>query len=102
MRLKPFFYASAGSISALGLTATAGGFEPPHRDVRFPPVADLRCLSASDDRPTIPEASAKNPATRGAGFRELPESEFQRESLRTTRCEERAGKFVVVFNQNGF
>jgi uncharacterized protein YdeI (BOF family) len=44
----------------------------------------------------------KNPATRGAGFRELSESEFQRESLRTTRCEERAGKFVVVFNQNGF
>ena len=44
----------------------------------------------------------KNPATRGAGFRELSESDFQRESLRTTRCEERNGKFVVVFNPNGF
>jgi hypothetical protein len=30
------------------------------------------------------------------------EEDFQRESLRTTRCEERNGKFVVVFNQNGF
>jgi uncharacterized protein YdeI (BOF family) len=44
----------------------------------------------------------KNPATRGAGFRELSESEFQQESLRTTRCEERAGKFVVVFYPDGF
>jgi hypothetical protein len=44
----------------------------------------------------------KSPATRGAGFQQLSESEFQRESLRTTRCEERNGKFVVVFNQNGF
>ena len=44
----------------------------------------------------------KDPSTRGAGFRELSGDEFQRESLRTTRCEERGGKFVVVFNPNGF
>lgn len=44
----------------------------------------------------------KNPSMRGAGFQQLSESEFQRESLRTTRCEERDGKFVVVFNPNGF
>ena len=44
----------------------------------------------------------KNPVTRGAGFQQLSESDFQRESRRTTRCEERNGKFVVVFNQNGF
>ena len=44
----------------------------------------------------------KNPETRGAGFQQLSESDFQRESRRTTRCEERNGKFVVVFNQNGF
>jgi hypothetical protein len=44
----------------------------------------------------------KNPATRGAGFRDLSEAEFQQASLRTTRCEQRDGKFVVVFNQNGF
>lgn len=44
----------------------------------------------------------KNPETRGAGFRDLSESEFQRESRRTTRCEQRDGRFVVVFNRNGF
>jgi uncharacterized protein YdeI (BOF family) len=44
----------------------------------------------------------KNPSTRGAGFQQLSQEDFQRESLRTTRCEERNGKFVVVFNQNGF
>jgi uncharacterized protein YdeI (BOF family) len=44
----------------------------------------------------------KNPETRGTGFQQLSESDFQRESRRTTRCEERNGKFVVVFNQNGF
>jgi hypothetical protein len=44
----------------------------------------------------------RNPATRGAGFRDLSPSAFQRESLRTTRCEERGGKFVVVFNPAGF
>jgi uncharacterized protein YdeI (BOF family) len=44
----------------------------------------------------------KNPAKRGAGFQDLSESAFQRESLRTTRCEERNGRYVVVFYPNGF
>ena len=44
----------------------------------------------------------KNPGTRGADYRNLSESDFQRESLRTTRCEQRDGRYVVVFNPNGF
>ena len=44
----------------------------------------------------------KDPATRGAGYRDLSGSEFNKASRTTTRCEERDGKFVVVFNQNGF
>ena len=44
----------------------------------------------------------RNPATRGAAYRNLSPSDFQRESLRTTRCEERNGRHVVVFYPNGF
>ena len=44
----------------------------------------------------------KNPSTRGQGYQQLSESEFHRESLRTTRCEERNGRYVVVFYPNGF
>jgi hypothetical protein len=44
----------------------------------------------------------KNPETRGEGFRELSGSDFQSESRRTTRCEERDGRFVVVFSPTGF
>jgi hypothetical protein len=44
----------------------------------------------------------RNPATRGADYRQLSPSDFQRESLRTTRCEERNGRYVVVFYRNGF
>jgi hypothetical protein len=44
----------------------------------------------------------KDPATRGAGYRDLSGSDFNKASRKTTRCEERGGKFVVVFNQNGF
>ena len=43
-----------------------------------------------------------NPATRGEGYRDLSESEFNQASLRTTRCEERNGRYVVVFYRNGF
>ncbi len=44
----------------------------------------------------------KNPATRGAGYQQLSGSDFQAESLRTTRCEQRNGRFVVVFSPTGF
>ena len=44
----------------------------------------------------------KDPATRGAGYQDLNGSDFNRASQTTTRCEERNGKFVVVYYQNGF
>lgn len=44
----------------------------------------------------------KNPATRGEAYRELSPSDFQKESLRTTRCEEIEGRYRVVFYVNGF
>ena len=43
-----------------------------------------------------------NPATRGEAYRNLSTSDFQRESLRTTRCEMIDGKYRVVFYVNGF
>jgi hypothetical protein len=44
----------------------------------------------------------KDPATRGAGYQDLTGSEFNKASRSTTRCEERNGKWVVVFYQSGF
>lgn len=44
----------------------------------------------------------KNPDTRGEAYRELSESDFQKASLRTTRCEEIEGRFRVVFYVDGF
>jgi hypothetical protein len=44
----------------------------------------------------------KDPAARGAGYEDLSGSDFNRASRTTTRCEERDGKFVVVYYQNGF
>jgi hypothetical protein len=47
-------------------------------------------------------AQRKDPTTRGAGYQDLTGSEFNKASRSTTRCEERNGKYVVVFYQNGF
>jgi hypothetical protein len=44
----------------------------------------------------------KDPTARGAGYQDLSGSDFNKASRTTTRCEERDGKFVVVYNQNGF
>jgi hypothetical protein len=44
----------------------------------------------------------KNPDTRGEAYRELSESDFQKASLRTTRCEEIEGRYRVVFYVDGF
>lgn len=44
----------------------------------------------------------KDPATRGAGYENLSGSDFNKASRTTTRCEERNGKYVVVYYQNGF
>ena len=44
----------------------------------------------------------KNAATRGEGYRDLSRSDFQQESLRTTRCEEVDGEWQVMFNADGF
>lgn len=83
----PAFAQSAGDI-VLENPEFAGGFK--NRGQCESTLAQVR----NDQR--------KNPATRGAGFQQLSGSDFQKESRRTTRCEERGGKFVVVFNPNGF
>lgn len=43
-----------------------------------------------------------HPAMRGEAYRNLSRSAFQRESLRTTRCELINGRHRVVFYVNGF
>ena len=44
----------------------------------------------------------KDPTARGEGFQDITGSEFNKASRTTTRCERREGKFVVVFNPDGF
>ena len=44
----------------------------------------------------------KDPTTRGSGYEDLSTSDFQAESLRTTRCELVDGSWQVMFNANGF
>lgn len=44
----------------------------------------------------------KDPSTRGAGYTDLSSSDFQQESLRTTRCELIDGRYQVVFYVDGF
>ena|SRR5690242_806071 len=44
----------------------------------------------------------KNPETRGEAYRTLSADDFQKESLRTTRCELIDGRHRVVFYVNGF
>jgi len=47
-------------------------------------------------------AQRANPGSRGAGYQDLTGSEFNRASRTTTRCELRDGRWLVVFNANGF
>jgi len=44
----------------------------------------------------------KDPTARGAGYQDLTGSEFNKASRTTTRCEERNGRYVVVYNAEGF
>jgi hypothetical protein len=44
----------------------------------------------------------KDPTTRGAGYEDLSTSDFQSESLRTTRCELGDDGWQVMFNADGF
>ena len=44
----------------------------------------------------------KNADTRGEAYRDLSPSDFQKASLRTTRCEEIDGRYRVVFYVDGF
>ena len=50
----------------------------------------------------VRNAQRANPETRGEGYRDLSPSDFQKASLKTTRCEAIDGRYHVVFNANGF
>lgn len=44
----------------------------------------------------------KDPTMRGDGYQDLSTSDFQAESLRTTRCELIDGRYQVVFYVDGY
>jgi hypothetical protein len=94
---KLIIAAVAGAVCVPALAQTGG-------TVLGPPQFDSysnrgQCESAlAQER----NRQRKNPATRGAGYQDLTGSEFNKASRTTTRCEQREGKYVVVFNAAGF
>ena len=58
-----------------------------------------QCVSALAH---VRNSQRANPLTRGEAYRTLSASAFQKESLRTTRCERINGRYRVVFYVNGF
>ena len=52
--------------------------------------------------PKVTADQRKNADTRGEAYRDLSPSDFQKASLRTTRCEEIDGRYRVVFYVDGF
>ena len=58
-----------------------------------------QCVSALAQ---VRNSQRANPLTRGEAYRTLSASDFNKESLRTTRCELIDGRYRVVFYVDGF
>ena len=96
--MKKLIVAAAASALAFPAVAQTGGI-----------VLGAPQFQSYDNRGQCVSALAaernkqrKDPATRGDGYGDLKGSDFNRASLTTTRCEERGGKWVVVYYANGF
>ena len=95
---KPVFVAAAAVLSFPAM-AQSGGTVLTNPEFQGGFANRGQCQSALAH---VRNEQRQNPSTRGAGYQQLSPSDFQRESLRTTRCEERNGRYVVVFYPNGF
>src|SRR5215207_6116461 len=94
-----FVAAGAALISTAALAQGAGGVLLTNPEFQGGFANRGQCVSALAK---VRNDQRANPATRGAAYRTLPQSDFQRESLRTTRCEEINSRYRVVFYVNGF
>jgi len=97
--MKKLFCIAAAAALSMPAFANTGGIVLTNPEFQGGFANRGQCQSALAQ---VRNDQRRNPATRGQGYQQLSESDFQRESLRTTRCEERQGRFVVVFYPNGF
>ena len=93
----------AGAV-ALGLTAPiaaqgAGGVILTNTEFQGGFSNNGRCTAALAK---VRNHQRLHPDARGAAYRNLSASAFQKASLRTTRCEKIDGRHRVVFYVNGF
>ena len=96
--MKKMFVAVAAAVLAMPAMAQNGGV------VLGAPQFDSYANRGQCESALAHERNSqrKNADTRGAGYQDLSGSDFNRASRTTTRCEERNGRYVVVFYQNGF
>ncbi|HVH37481.1 MAG TPA: hypothetical protein VM757_02700 [Sphingomicrobium sp.] len=90
--------AVAATIAAPVLAQGTGGVILSNPEFEGGFVNNGQCTSALAK---VRNEQRLNPEKRGDDYKTLSASEFQKESLRTTRCEQVDGKFRVVFYVNG-
>ena len=96
---KVIIAAAAGLISSAALAQGAGGVVLTNPEFQGGFGNRGQCTAALAK---VRNHQRLHADTRGEAYRELSASAFQRESLRTTRCEQINGRYQVVFYVNGF
>lgn len=95
---KILIIAAAGALAAPALAQGTGGviLGPPQFEDGYKNRG--QCESALAHERNL---QRKDPTKRGAAYQALSPSDFQRESLRTTRCELVGDEYQVVFYVSG-
>jgi hypothetical protein len=96
---KLMIIAAAGAIAAPALAQGTGGIVLTNPEFQGGFGNRGQCVAALAK---VRNSQRLHAETRGADYRTLSASAFQRESLRTTRCERIDGRYRVVFYVNGF
>jgi hypothetical protein len=90
--------AAALAIAVPALAQGAGGVVLTNPEFQGGFANRGQCVSALAK---VRNAQRLDASTRGEAYRTLSQSDFQKESLRTTRCELVDGRYRVVFYVNG-
>ena len=98
MMKRVMIAAMAASIASPGLAQGAGGVILTNSEFEAGFDNNGQCTAALAQ---VRNKQRLNADLRGEDYQTLSASEFQKESLRTTRCEKVDGKYRVVFYANG-
>ena len=96
---KLFLAAGAALLSTAAIAQGTGGVILTNPEFQGGFANRGQCTAALAH---VRNAQRDDASTRGADYRTLSKSDFLKESLRTTRCEEINGRYQVVFYVNGF